>query len=127
MSARLTFIANASTPAVRAAAFPLDEGIDEFGRRDALALAKEFRHDLIVLTSPSARAIETAAALGFDAQIDESLRDLDLGRWAGRTLNDIATSKPEALESLLCDSASAPHGGETFHELFARYAILIMS
>jgi broad specificity phosphatase PhoE len=123
MSSRLTFIANASTPAVRAAAFPLDEGIDEFGRRDALALAKEFRHDLPVLTSPAARAIETAAALGLDAQLDESLHDLDLGRWAGRTLQDIATSEPEALEAWLSDPASAPHGGETIDGLFARIAV----
>ncbi len=123
MSSRLTFIANASTPAVRAAAFPLDEGIDEFGRTDALALAKEFRHDLPVLTSPAARACETAVALGFDAKVDESLRDLDLNRWAGYTLNDIAKSEPEALENWLSDPASAPHGGETIDELFARIAV----
>jgi broad specificity phosphatase PhoE len=123
MSSRLTFIANASTPAVRAAAFPLDEGIDEFGRRDASALVNEFRHDLVVLTSPAKRAIETATALGFDAEIDESLHDLDLGRWAGRTLTDIAASEPEALESWLSDPSSAPHGGETVDGLFARVAI----
>jgi broad specificity phosphatase PhoE len=123
MSSRLTFIANASTPAVRAAAFPMDEGIDEFGRRDSLALAKEFRHDLVALTSPAARAIQTAVALGFDAKIDESLRDLDLGRWAGRTLDDIAASEPNALSDWLSDPGSAPHGGETVEGLFARIAI----
>jgi broad specificity phosphatase PhoE len=123
MSSRLIFIANASTPAVRAAAFPLNEGIDEFGRRDALVLAKEIRRDLIVLTSPAARAVETAAALGLDAKIDESLRDLDLGRWAGRALSDIAASEPSALESWLSDPTSSPHGGETVDGLFARIAI----
>jgi broad specificity phosphatase PhoE len=120
MQSRLTFVANASTPAVRAAAFPLDEGIDEFGRRDATALAKEMPRSTIVLTSPAARAIETATALGFDAAIDKGLRDLDLGRWAGRTLNSIAGSEPEALESWLSDPGSAPHGGETVDDLIAR-------
>jgi broad specificity phosphatase PhoE len=123
MPARLTFIANASTPAVRAAAFPSDEGLDKFGRRDALALAKEFRHDLLVLTSPAKRAIETAAALGLDAKVDESLRDLDLGRWAGCTLSDIAASEPEAFASWFSDPGAAPHGGETVDGLFARTAI----
>lgn len=124
MQSRLTFIANASTPAVRAAAFPLDEDIDEFGRRDAAALAKEMPRSGIVLTSPAARAIETATALGFEATaIDSGLRDLDLGRWAGRTLNNIAGSEPEALESWLSDPGSAPHGGEAVDELIARSAI----
>lgn len=120
MQSRLTLIANASTPAVRAAAFPFDEGIDEFGRRDASARAKDMPRSRIVLTSPAARAVETATALGFEATIDTGLRDLDLGRWAGRTLNSIAGSEPEALESWLSDPGAAPHGGETVDGLIAR-------
>ncbi|RUP08085.1 histidine phosphatase family protein [Hyphomicrobium sp.] len=123
MQSRLTFIASASTPAVRAAAFPLDEGIDDFGKRDAAALAKELRRPGIVLTSPAARATETAAALGFEQVIDEGLRDLDLGRWAGHTLNDIAASEPEALQNWLSDPAAVPHGGESVEGLIARMAI----
>jgi len=123
MQTRLTFVANASTPAVRAAAFPMDEGIDEFGRRDAAALAKEMRRSGVFLTSPALRAIETATALGCDAVVDEGLRDLDLGRWAGHTLNSIATSEPHALESWLSDPGSAPHGGESIDELIARLGI----
>jgi broad specificity phosphatase PhoE len=123
MQSRLTFIANASTPAVRAAAFPLDEGIDEFGRRDAAALANQLRRSKVVLTSPAARAVETATALGCDAVIDQGLRDLNLGRWAGRTLNSIAGSEAEALEQWLSDPGSAEHGGETVNELLARTAI----
>ncbi len=88
-----------------------------------MALAKAFRHDLPVLTSPAVRAIETAAALGLVPQIDDGLRDVDLGRWAGCTLSGIATSDPEGLENWLSDPGSAPHGGESIDSLCARTAI----
>ncbi|WP_045835317.1 histidine phosphatase family protein [Hyphomicrobium sp. 99] len=120
MKSRLTFIANASTAAVRAAAFPLDEGIDDFGKRDAAALAKELSRSGVALTSPAARARETASALGFDATIEDDLRDLDLGRWAGHKLSEIAETEPEAFQSWLSDPGSIPHGGESVEALVAR-------
>ncbi|MBS0239180.1 MAG: histidine phosphatase family protein [Proteobacteria bacterium] len=122
MQSRLTFIANASTPAIRAAAFPLDEGIDDFGKRDAAALAKELRRSGLALASPAARAVETAMALGLEPVIDEGLRDLDLGRWAGRTLPEIAEREPEALKGWLSDPRATPHGGESVEKLIARMA-----
>ncbi|MBS0231961.1 MAG: histidine phosphatase family protein [Proteobacteria bacterium] len=123
MPPRLIFIANASTPAVRAAAFPVDEALDDRGRRDAAAMAREFPHIPTNLVSPARRARETAAALGLDPIITEDLRDLDLGRWAGRTVNEIAAAEPDALESWLSDPEVAPHGGETVEGLFARLSI----
>lgn len=120
MQSRLTFIANASTPATRAAAFPTDERIDEFGKRGAATLAKRLRRSGVALTSPAVRAMETASTLGLDAAIDEDLRDLDLGRWAGRTLNAVAELEPEAFQSWLSDPAAIPHGGESVDELIAR-------
>ncbi len=123
MPPRLRFIANASTSAIRAAAFPLDEGLDDHGRRDAAAVAGEFRNASVVLASPARSALETAAALGLEPEIDEALRDLDLGRWAGYTVSDIATAEPDALESWLSDPSAAPHGGETIEGLFARISI----
>lgn len=123
MPPRLIFIANASTPAIRAAAFSLDEGLDDYGRRDAAAIASEFRNVPTVLASPARRARETAAALGLEPIITEDLRDLDVGRWAGRTVNEIAATEPDALERWLSDPEVAPHGGETVEGLFARLSI----
>lgn len=123
MPPRLTFVANASTPAARAAAFPLDEGIDDFGRRDAAAMAGEFRNASIVFASPARRALETAAVLGFSPEIDASLRDIELGDWAGRTLSSIAQSDGEGLASWLRDPKAAPHGGETVEALIARTSV----
>ncbi|MFT3731970.1 MAG: histidine phosphatase family protein [Hyphomicrobium sp.] len=123
MPPRLTFIANASTPAVRAAAFPLDEGIDDVGRQDAAALASQFTNFSAVLSSPAKRAIETATALNLRPEIDPSLRDLDLGDWSGQSLKSVAASDPHGFESWLSDTNFAPHGGETVDQLFARASV----
>lgn len=123
MPPRLTFIANASTAAVRAAAFPSDEGLDEDGRKNAAAMARDFPTAPLVLASPYRRALETAAALRLEPEITDSLRDLDVGRWAGRTVSDVAASEPQAFESWLSDPAAAPHGGEAIESLFARISI----
>lgn len=123
MPPRLTFVANASTPAARAAAFPLDEGIDDLGRRDAAAIAGEFRNAAIVFASPARRALETAAVLGLSPEIDPSLRDIELGSWAGRTLSSIAQSDANELASWLSDPSAAPHGGETVEALIVRMSV----
>lgn len=124
MPPRLIFVANASTPAIRAAAFPLDEGLDDRGQRDAAARASEFQNaPETVLSSPTRRALETAAALGLEPEIENSLSDLDFGRWTGRTITDIAASEPEALAIWLSDPEAAPHGGETVEGLFARISV----
>ncbi|WP_024276353.1 histidine phosphatase family protein [Hyphomicrobium sp. 802] len=123
MPPRLTFVANASTPAARRAAFPLDEGIDDFGRRDASAMAGEFRNSAIVFSSPARRALETAAVLGLSPRIDPALRDIELGDWAGRTLSSIAQSDADALAGWLSDPGVAPHGGETVEALIARTSV----
>ncbi|MEU8545802.1 histidine phosphatase family protein [Streptomyces roseoverticillatus] len=74
-----------------------------------------------VLTAPSPRCRETAAALGADAAEDEpALRDLDAGRWRGRGLMDLGASEPEAVAAWLTDPDAAPHGGEPVRGAVAR-------
>jgi broad specificity phosphatase PhoE len=120
MPTRLTLVSSASTPATRAAAFPLDEGLDEYGRRDAAAMASEFQNVSVVFSSPARRARETVAALGLQHESDSSLQDIDLGSWAGRALSSVAETDADALASWLTDPASRPHGGETVEELCVR-------
>jgi broad specificity phosphatase PhoE len=127
MPSRLTFVASASTSAVRAAAFPLDEALDEIGKRDAAAKAGEFQSATIALTSPARRAIETANLLGLNAIAEPALRDIDIGRWAGCSLSGLAASDPQGLASWLSDPYSAPHGGETVVDLFARVSIWLQA
>jgi broad specificity phosphatase PhoE len=120
MTLRLTLLACASTPGMRGGAFPLDEGLDDIGLRDAAALAEEVRPGAKALISPAKRALETATALGLECQIDRSLRDLDLGRWAGHSLASISQSEAGAVESWLTNPAAAPHGGESLTGLADR-------
>jgi broad specificity phosphatase PhoE len=119
MSARLTLICHAATRATHTAAFPLDEPAE------LVSLAKVSRLAVTpdrVLTSPALRARQTAEALGLDAEIDEALRDIDLGSWAGRTLGDIQAAEPEVVALWIADPEAAPHGGESVAGLLRRVA-----
>lgn len=120
MSSRLTLVSHAPTSAVRAAAFPLDESIEEKGRSAAVALAQTFSPFGAVWTSPARRAVETAAALNLDPKVDPSLRDMDLGHWAGRTFSDVEATEPQQMMQWLSDPGASPHGGESVERLLAR-------
>lgn len=122
MTSRLTLVSHAPTVAVRAAAFPLDEGIDEKARREASALSGDLPQFGAAWTSPARRALETAAAFNLDAKVEPLLRDMDLGRWAGRTFADVEASEPQEMMRWLSDSAASPHGGESVEALLARVA-----
>ncbi|MFK3979147.1 histidine phosphatase family protein [Micromonospora sp. NPDC050397] len=120
MTTRLILVAHASTSAVRRAAFPLDEPLDGHGLADATAAADTLpRHDA-ARCAPSRRCLETAAALGLTPTMDNGLRDGDLGRWSGRTLDDVAADEPAAVAAWLTDPTAAPHGGESLGDLLDR-------
>jgi len=122
MSSRLTLISHAATAAVRAAAFPLDESIEDAGRNAALALADRFQAVTAAWMSPGARTAETAAALRLKPDIDAALRDIDVGRWAGRAFSDVEVSEPAAVAQWMAEPDAEPHGGESLRALLARVA-----
>jgi len=104
MSLRLLLICSASTNAVRTAAFPVDEPLDAKGRASAAALSGELAGFAVVSTSPALRARGTAASLGLAASVDPALRDLDVGRWAGRSLTEIEAAEPAGLAAWISTS-----------------------
>lgn len=122
MNVRLSLVCHASTSAVRAAAFPADEALDPQGQAEASALAGELRNMDVAWTSPALRARQTAAALHLDAEIDHALRDINLGRWGGRSLSEIETIEPDALAAWTSETGAAPHGGESIIDLLERIA-----
>ena len=65
-----------------------------------------------MLTSPARAARETAAALGFDAEVEMALSDCDYGRWRGLASKDVAEREPDEFAAWLGEPAAAPHGGE---------------
>ncbi|MFD7502979.1 histidine phosphatase family protein [Streptomyces sp. NPDC059850] len=77
------------------------------------------RHD-VMFTAPSARCRGTAQALALDAAVAPELRDLDVGRWRGRSLDEVGREAPEEVAAWLSDPAAAPHGGESLLRLIER-------
>ena len=120
MPTRLLLIAHAATAATRAAAFPLDEPIEEAGYAAAAKLRASLRSADRVFTAPERRARETSNALGLDPESQMLLADINLGRWKGKTFEDMLAEGPEAIVAWTSDPASRVHGGESVDELIAR-------
>jgi broad specificity phosphatase PhoE len=117
---RLVLVRHGSTAAVRAAAFPRDEPLDERGREEARGLRGALGRVDEAWTSPSVRARETAEAAGLAAVVEPALAECDFGTWCGRALADLAEADPEAVAQWMSRPDAAPHGGESLVELAAR-------
>ncbi|MEU5052851.1 histidine phosphatase family protein [Streptomyces sp. NPDC021096] len=120
MTVRVMLISPAPGPALRAARFDDDTPLDEAGTRLARAAAGSLPGGARAFTAPSERCRQTASALGLDADPAPGLRDLEVGRWRGRSLEELAAGEPEAVGAWLADPGAAPHGGESVLALIAR-------
>jgi broad specificity phosphatase PhoE len=89
----------------------------ESGRRDAERLRERLagRDFALVLSSPRARARETAALAGLSAEVDEDLVEFDYGSYEGRTTPEIRAERPGW--SVWADGAPS---GETAEQVGAR-------
>jgi broad specificity phosphatase PhoE len=116
---RLLLVRHASTRATRATAFPLDEPLDDAGRRAAAALRPALPRRCEVLSSPAVRCRETAEVAGLTPDLDETLVECDFGAWVGRRLADV---EEEGARSWMLDPDAAPHGGETLRAFVDRVA-----
>jgi broad specificity phosphatase PhoE len=121
MTTRLDLVAHGASEATRAARFP--DGGEAIEPSSVLALealrGRLGRYDRVWI-APARTARETAAALGFEADVDPWLRDADYGRWRGLTLKDVAAREPEAFADWGRNPSAAPHGGESLTELIER-------
>jgi broad specificity phosphatase PhoE len=120
VNARLSLVAHASTAATSQVAFGGDEGLEPRGA--AAAAAARLRRVTRTVCSPARAAVETAAALGLAATVDAGVADWQLGRWRGRTLDEVAADHPADVAAWLGDPDAAPHGGESLTALLARVA-----
>jgi broad specificity phosphatase PhoE len=120
MAARLDLLAHGASEATRTARFPDDEGLEPSAVGALQALRGRLRLYGQVLTSPARAARETAAALGFDAEVEMALSDCDYGRWRGLASKDLAEREPDAFAAWLGDPDAAPHGGESLAALMER-------
>lgn len=119
---RLTLVAHAMTDAMGVQRFPVDEPLNDIGRRqvegmvDTHALAGA---NVRQFAGPEQRAYQTAKLLGLRAATEPRLADLDCGRWRGKTLKALPA---EELKVWLTEPAQAPHGGESIVDLRERVA-----
>ncbi|MGW2958932.1 histidine phosphatase family protein [Streptomyces sp. NPDC001220] len=94
-----------------------DEGMHMAGAARAMLSPCES-----AVRAPSIRCTETADAIGLAASSEPMLRDLDVGRWSGRTVRDIAATDPAGFTAWLTDPDATPHGGESVRQLCRRSA-----
>ena len=96
-----------------------DIPLTELGRRQAASVARKLAdHEFtLVLSSPKARALETARLAGFGARVEttEDLLEWDYGEDEGRTTPEIREDRPGWTVW-----ADGPRGGETADEVAAR-------
>lgn len=120
MPLRLTLICHGATAATRRSTFPANEPLERppaVGDRRLRGLLRRVDR---ACTSPALRARQTAMALGLEAEQEPAVRDMDYGRWAGRTLMEVQADEPGDLRATLEDPHAAPHGGESQAELLMR-------
>jgi broad specificity phosphatase PhoE len=121
MTVRLTLLCAAARTehAVRFA----DGALDERALHRVRAVAGTLPRAATRCTAPSRRCTETARTLGWESVTPQpALRDLDMGSWYGRTLDEVAATDATGLASWLADPQAAPHGGESVTQLCDRVA-----
>jgi broad specificity phosphatase PhoE len=93
-------------------------GADQ-AKRVGARLGRE--HFDLVLTSPASRARATAQATGFDAEIEEPWREMDLGAWEGLTRAEVDEQYGDEVAAFRAGEDVRVGGtGETVSELVAR-------
>ncbi|WP_215449721.1 histidine phosphatase family protein [Streptomyces sp. ATCC 21386] len=120
MTSRVTLVSPTIGPSLRQARFDDDGSIDAEQAARARAAAGSLPRAVHVVVSPSVRCRETAVALGLRGEDAPGLAALDVGRWRGLTLDEVAAAEPEAVARWLTDPDAAPHGGESVKDVCTR-------
>ena len=104
-----------------------DIPLDEVGRAqvDAVAPVITAMRPVMLLSSDSMRAADTAAAIGaqcqLPVQLDKQLREIDLGGWSGLTLDEVKVAFSQEYAAWRDgDEALRRGGGETYAEVGER-------
>lgn len=104
------------TDAMSAGRFPVDESLNDVGRRQISATGDLGPADR-AYCGPERRVRQTVELLGLLAETDFRLADLDCGGWRGDALDAV---DPAELAIWLTDPERAPHGGESVVDVIAR-------
>lgn len=102
-------------------------GLHRLGRAQALRLAGRLRKNPpnAVVSSDLERAVETARILSeacdVPVELDEGLREVDVGTWTGKSYEDVALRFPEEWAAWEAGADVRRGGGETYAELAERF------
>jgi broad specificity phosphatase PhoE len=110
---RLTILCRGATAANQQSRFFSDAPLLPKERVRLSNRAQNLGRFTSVLHAPEHSAAETAAAFSPGAAACLALRDVDYGRWNGRTVAEVAEESSQDLQCWMSDPSSAPHGGET--------------
>ncbi|MCX4481592.1 histidine phosphatase family protein [Streptomyces cellulosae] len=120
MTVRLTLLC-AAAPIEHDLRFGVDTTLDERALWEARGVAGAVPAASSWYTAPSQRCRQTAQALGFAAvAVEPALRDMNMGRWQGRTLGEVAAGDGAALAAWMADPEAAPPDGESVAEVCHR-------
>lgn len=103
-----------------------DSPITEGGIGATAVLAAVLAHrmaadDLVVVSSPARRAIETAQHLGLhDPLVDDGFREIDFGEWEGFTQSEVARNDPETFAAFDRGEIAGFPGGESVESVRRR-------
>jgi broad specificity phosphatase PhoE len=105
----------------------MDVPLSEEGRRQVAALAERLRCDTLdaIYASPMGRTLETARIIAaphdLEPHTDPDLREIDYGRWEGRTRDEVETEFSDEYDAWQEDPLTiAPAGGESGIAVLAR-------
>ena len=119
-STRVTLICHGPTSAAKSSGFPADEPLLEGETVLARRIRASLSHAHAFLSAPEHRTRQTAALLTGEFVLDSAFRDVDYGRWAGKSLAEVQEVEPENLLAWISDTEAAPHGGESVAAAIAR-------
>lgn len=111
----ITLLSHAETIAQRRGIFPGNEALDG---DIAISDMSKLEHLKSVVCAPCLAATATAEQLQYPYTIDRDLPIYFFGRWAGRSLKDIAKEEPLALQAWLQDPYVSPHGGSSYAQIY---------
>jgi len=103
-----------------------DPTLSDHGKWQAEAVAEALSwHDIdVVVSSPSARTLQTAEAItrrtNVSVVIEDAFRECSFGEWDGMTFAEVEAKDPKGLAAWLASPALAPPGGESFNAVGER-------
>jgi broad specificity phosphatase PhoE len=106
----------------------VDRPLTDIGRTQAEALARELAAITLdgIYSSPLRRALDTAAAVAagreLDVVVDDGLREVDVGSWAGLTRAEVERRFPAEFRRWV-EGGEGWTDGETYEQMSARVRV----